>query len=1127
MAPFYGDISDWPRFHSAFSAEIDKNQNLHYSSKYNYLQALIKGKAKETIKGLPYSLEGYEEAIKLLTDKYGRPSHLKRQTIQDLEDLEQIGYSHKLDKIHKFTEKFTKAIRTLKTLGALNEAEGHIFKVFDKLGTIREFITLRDDAWESWKLERLAEELDKYCQRNPLSNDKNSKELEITKEQKFGDNKHKPDYKTKYKAFLSKTKNELKTNKPFNISPKCIYYKGSHYADKCVKLITPADRREFLTKNKLCFNCTSSKHSVGECGSNRTCFLCKGKHHTSICTKGTTSTMEESITDSPKEKNFSTIENTSEVTHPSLLVKVKGTKCLLNIDTMSSASYVGSHLIKTLGLKPIRTENKSTETLFDTKHFTKSAKIYNLPLTASNGYKLDIEAIRVEGRDYITKNHHQPNIKQLKQLYPKLRNVEISDTNGMHTDVLLGQRDFARIRTQTPPLVGKGPIYPTVELTKMGHVLSTGSSKSTKHNLKSYFVSEEASGEDQFKALWSLDTLGINDSEPDKGFDHEQFKDQITLKNGHYVTKLPWKPSAGAALPSNKEQAYARLGSTTRKLEKDGHLEDYDKIMKDQLEAGMLEIAPDIPSGPVTHVIPHSAVYRPESKTTPLRIVFDASAKAEPGALSLNDCLETGPNLLPKIFEIMVRNRFKKYVITGDIKKAFHQIHVRTEDRDAQRVLWYDNLNTKNPVTYRFTRVIFGATSSPYILNATIQKHLEKFQNNPKYTNTLEALQKDTYIDDIQGGGDNPQAVRVFKKQAEEVLKKGGFQLYKWNSNVNEFDDEKNEKIVKVLGTSWNKIKDTFSVTADVTAPSTLTKRKLLAHINGTFDVLGWAAPWMITAKLIFAQVCGLKTKWDDPLPKEISQQWSNFTQALKQFPTVTVPRAVCHQQGTNFSLHGFSDASAQAVCAAIYAVEWKGDQPINQQLLVAKSRIAEKNQTIPRLELVACHILAKLMQSVNEALDIPILKFSYCTDSSTALHWLKNQGTYRVYVKNRVNSINEMSLGLWSHVLTNQNPADLATRPTTPGPLSKLWLEGPTWLSKPKLRPPQPSMLETPEVEAEIVKTRKKDLAMITLDKPQVQFLEDMCTRYNYWKLSRIIAWLMRFSSNTKGNLTKGPLTT
>ena len=59
LGPFYGEIDDWPRFYSAFKAEVDENPKLHFSSKYNYLHALIKSKAKDAIKGLPYTLEGY------------------------------------------------------------------------------------------------------------------------------------------------------------------------------------------------------------------------------------------------------------------------------------------------------------------------------------------------------------------------------------------------------------------------------------------------------------------------------------------------------------------------------------------------------------------------------------------------------------------------------------------------------------------------------------------------------------------------------------------------------------------------------------------------------------------------------------------------------------------------------------------------------------------------------------------------------------------------------------------------------------------------------------------------------------------------------------------------------------
>ena len=93
---------------------------------------------------------------------------------------------------------------------------------------------------------------------------------------------------------------------------------------------------------------------------------------------------------------------------------------------------------------------------------------------------------------------------------------------------------------------------------------------------------------------------------------------------------------------------------------------------------------------------------------------------------SLNDCLEIGPSLQPLIFDSMPQNRMKKHCITGDIQKAFLQIKVDPLDRDAQRLFWYDNLEEKRIRAYRFTRVIFGSGPSPYILGATLKKHLSQ-----------------------------------------------------------------------------------------------------------------------------------------------------------------------------------------------------------------------------------------------------------------------------------------------------------------------------------------------------------------------------------------------------------------
>ena len=176
---------------------------------------------------------------------------------------------------------------------------------------------------------------------------------------------------------------------------------------------------------------------------------------------------------------------------------------------------------------------------------------------------------------------------------------------------------------------------------------------------------------------------------------------------------------------------------------------------------------------------------------------------------------------------------------------------------------------------YRFTRVIFGATSSPYILGATIEKHLEQYGGEFS-ERTKRSLKEDTYVDDVQGGGDTIEDVQSFKEEATTLLKEGGFQLYKWHSNIKEMDgsdnqDEKPNKIVKILGIQWDKENDTLSVSADIPSGNLLTKRKVLSAINLVYDVLGWSSPFMVSAKLIFSEICSNGYHWDEMLPEDVS----------------------------------------------------------------------------------------------------------------------------------------------------------------------------------------------------------------------------------------------------------------
>lgn len=118
--------------------------------------------------------------------------------------------------------------------------------------------------------------------------------------------------------------------------------------------------------------------------------------------------------------------------------------------------------------------------------------------------------------------------------------------------------------------------------------------------------------------------------------------------------------------------------------------------------------------------MPHHAVIREDKATTKLRVVFDASSHKD-GCPSLNDCLLAGPNLNPDLLTILVKFRLHPIAFMADITKAFLQISVADKDRDALRFLWLtrplDAEDTKSR-TLRMTRVVFGVSSSPFLLAA-------------------------------------------------------------------------------------------------------------------------------------------------------------------------------------------------------------------------------------------------------------------------------------------------------------------------------------------------------------------------------------------------------------------------
>ena len=54
-------------------------------------------------------------------------------------------------------------------------------------------------------------------------------------------------------------------------------------------------------------------------------------------------------------------------------------------------------------------------------------------------------------------------------------------------------------------------------------------------------------------------------------------------------------------------------------------------------------------------------------------------------------------------------------LLTSDIEKAFLQVRIKAEERDALRFLW-QSPGSDDVTVYQFTRALFGLTCSPFLL---------------------------------------------------------------------------------------------------------------------------------------------------------------------------------------------------------------------------------------------------------------------------------------------------------------------------------------------------------------------------------------------------------------------------
>ena len=576
----------------------------------------------------------------------------------------------------------------------------------------------------------------------------------------------------------------------------------------------------------------------------------------------------------------------------------------------------------------------------------------------------------------------------------------------------------------------------------------------------------------ELRWFWDLEHIGIIPE------DQEPSTEQNFLKNikynkddKRYEVQFPCKHNLIDGLPDNFHICKQRLDSLLRKLNKPENgetLKAYVEVICKQLQEDVIEeVSPGQSTDTVIHYLPHHGVVK-KDKLHSVRIVYDGSARSHKKSLSLNECLEAGPCLVNNLAAVLMRFRMFDVAITADISKAFLQLSLHEDDRDLTRFIWKDNGDPDNSLKiYRFKRVPFGLTSSPFLLHATIIHHLSQYKN--QYPEIVSKLLQSFYVDDMLTGTDSHNEAIELVNKCDSIMKEASFKLSKWISNSSQVlidckipDENKiSETNVKILGIFWNTDRDHFTYNTqeivNLASNSKPTKRNVLKILQKVYDPLGMVSPFLITAKILFQELCKLNLSWNEELPENLLIQWENWTADLHKLDQIRIPRAIKKTSDSSFELIGFSDASKCAYAAVVYIRCISKE--VTTSLVITKSRVAPmKNLTIPRLELLGAVLLARLVQTVKEFLNKwKFGRIMYFTDSLNVLYWINGPKKWNRFISKRLEEINQISeKHQWNHCDGNDNPADYPTRGLTVDQLkqSTHWMHGPAWLSNPSYEP-------------------------------------------------------------------------
>ena len=619
-------------------------------------------------------------------------------------------------------------------------------------------------------------------------------------------------------------------------------------------------------------------------------------------------------------------------------------------------------------------------------------------------------------------------------------------------DVLLGVEIFVDIMCHGRRRGRPGS--PTAIETMFGWVLAGNTGIEGSDMVASHHVSMRT-GDDLLRNFWEVEEKTIANSSltPEERtvlnhFDAHHSRDS----EGRFVVPLPKRPSS-TKLGESRAQAVRRFITFERVMHARGQFKEVDEVIDEYFVSNHAEPVPpaDLEKPPSeVFYLPMHVVRKESSMTTKVRAVFDASAKTSTGA-SLNDILLVGPTVHPPLVDVLIRFHSHRIALVADVSRMYRAIRLSDADKDLHHFVWRRSISAAL-LDFRMTRVTFGVSSSSFIANMCIKQNALDF--GMEHPNAAKVVSESFYVDDCLTGSDSPEGAVELHHELQALFDKGGFLLRKWNASepsvLQHIDPDLRdarcaisisdpESYTKTLGIEWNSSNDHFRLTvADLPQVNGLTKRALVSDIAKTFDVLGWYSPTIIKAKILLQLLWSEKIGWDQQVPDTLLEEWLRWRSELHLLSRHYIPRCYYPKEAaiTYMQLHGFSDASERAYSGVVYLRMEDTNGVVYTSMVMAKTRVAPiKRQTIPRLELCGALVMAQILSQCKNVLKIPTEHTYAWTDSTIVLSWLQgNPRRFKVFVGNRVAQVMELiPPDRWRHVISEDNPADCASRGVYP----------------------------------------------------------------------------------------------